>query len=432
MGGMPNQYQDDFFGAQLAGDQQAQQQADGRSAVNDIYQKYLGRDAEEGAYEAHWKNAKGNLGTIEEAIKNSPEAQAYSSRTRTAQNPGEFPGTGGTVIQPDLFNLRNVLGAFLQDKIANWKPEAYGGDLSMGLDPMFGDAASMYRQGLDATNRDLEQFQGDLNPLRQLSQTGGAPDIVSALEGIRTKGMMDIEDQSAQIREKFGRMGLGHSSDISEYLGRGVSRGVADINSQQSQLIASIMDSAANRKLSAAQGLAGANTGMAGLRAGAYGQAAGGLAGIGAASQSVKEGNLSRQYAEFVRMQQPNPYLASATGYATGFAPPKPVIPEQGGNNMAGFLAALGPIGAALIGLSDRNVKEDIRPIKASNVEAALASLPIYNWKYKGSPTPHIGPMAQDFQKAFGVGDGRNIALIDVMGVLLASQKAVMERFAHA
>jgi hypothetical protein len=108
------------------------------------------------------------------------------------------------------------------------------------------------------------------------------------------------------------------------------------------------------------------------------------------------------------------------------------VIPEQGGNNMAGFLAALGPIGAALIGLSDRNVKEDIRPIKASNVEAALASLPIYNWKYKGSPTPHIGPMAQDFQKAFGVGDGRNIALIDVMGVLLASQKAVMERFAHA
>jgi len=429
MGGMPYGANDDFFGAQLTGGTGADQN---RDQVNQIYQQYLGRDLDPGAFEAHWKNSKGNLDVISNAVQNSPEAQAYAARTRTADNPGAYPGTGGTVIQPDLYGLRNVLGGFLQDQIVNWKAQPYGGNLEAQTDPLFGDAASMYRTGVEKTNADLDSFYGGLNPLRSLADNGGAPDISAALENIRQRGLMDIQDQSAQIREKFGRMGLGQSSDIAEYLGRGTSRGIADINQQQSTLLASIMDSAANRRLSAAQGLSTSLGSGAAIRSSSYQGAAGGLANIGAQSQAVRENNLARQYADFVRMQQPNPYISDAAGYAGNFAPVKPVIPEQNSNWLAGLLGALGPIGGALIGMSDRNLKENIEETPASEVVAAMTGLPIYRWNYKGDKTPHIGPMAQDFQKAFGAGDGKTIHLVDVMGVLLASQKAVMERFANA
>jgi hypothetical protein len=37
----------------------------------------------------------------------------------------------------------------------------------------------------------------------------------------------------------------------------------------------------------------------------------------------------------------------------------------------------------------------------------------------------HLGPMAQEFKRVFGVGDGKTIAMVDVVGVMLASQKAL-------
>jgi hypothetical protein len=78
--------------------------------------------------------------------------------------------------------------------------------------------------------------------------------------------------------------------------------------------------------------------------------------------------------------------------------------------------------------MSDRNMKTDIAPVAAKDVLARLDALPIFRWKYKGDATPHIGPMAQDFQAAFGVGDGRTINLVDVVGVMLASQKGLAEK----
>ena len=70
-----------------------------------------------------------------------------------------------------------------------------------------------------------------------------------------------------------------------------------------------------------------------------------------------------------------------------------------------------------------QNLKEDIEPVDTESVAKALKGLPISRWKYKGDSVRHIGPMAQDFQEAFGVGDGKHIHLVDVMGVLLAGMK---------
>lgn len=51
-------------------------------------------------------------------------------------------------------------------------------------------------------------------------------------------------------------------------------------------------------------------------------------------------------------------------------------------------------------------------------------TLPISTWRYRteSSGAVHVGPMAQDFHAAFGLGDSdRSIGLLDASGVALAS-----------
>jgi hypothetical protein len=85
--------------------------------------------------------------------------------------------------------------------------------------------------------------------------------------------------------------------------------------------------------------------------------------------------------------------------------------------------------------ISDRNAKENFAPVDGRDILARLATIPIETWNYKAEdPTiRHIGPMAQDFSKAFGVGeDDKRIHMIDASGVALASiqalHKMVLER----
>ena len=77
---------------------------------------------------------------------------------------------------------------------------------------------------------------------------------------------------------------------------------------------------------------------------------------------------------------------------------------------------------------SDRSLKGDITPIDSRSVLERVAQLPITQWKMKAerSGAKHIGPMAQDFYAAFGLGDDdRYIALGDGQGVALAAIQAL-------
>ena len=59
---------------------------------------------------------------------------------------------------------------------------------------------------------------------------------------------------------------------------------------------------------------------------------------------------------------------------------------------------------------SDRSLKEGFAPVDSRAVLAAVAALPIERWSYKGETVRHLGPMAQDFAAAFGLGaDDRHI-----------------------
>ena len=87
-----------------------------------------------------------------------------------------------------------------------------------------------------------------------------------------------------------------------------------------------------------------------------------------------------------------------------------------GGGNMT--------IAGTLNQLSDVNAKQDFEPLDSSDVLAKVAALPMSEWSFKndGPGVRHVGPMAQDFRAAFGLGvDERHITALDAAGVALAA-----------
>ena len=78
----------------------------------------------------------------------------------------------------------------------------------------------------------------------------------------------------------------------------------------------------------------------------------------------------------------------------------------------------------AILNLSDRNAKTHIRPVDSKDILIRVARLPVATWDFKTSLTQHhLGPMAQDFHAAFGLGgdDDTHINLGDLAGVSLAA-----------
>ncbi len=88
-------------------------------------------------------------------------------------------------------------------------------------------------------------------------------------------------------------------------------------------------------------------------------------------------------------------------------------------------------ISGALTQGSDRNSKRDIVPVDGGDVLERLSQVPIAQWSYKADKngTRHMGPMAQDFHEAFGLGsDPTRIAPLDVAGAALAAVRTLDER----
>jgi len=91
-------------------------------------------------------------------------------------------------------------------------------------------------------------------------------------------------------------------------------------------------------------------------------------------------------------------------------------------NHLAGVTMAAG--GNAWIAVSDSTKKRNIRLSDTKAVLTKISELPIKEWEYKSEAegTEHIGPMAQDFWNAFGLGsDSLGIETIDADGVLFAA-----------
>jgi hypothetical protein len=80
---------------------------------------------------------------------------------------------------------------------------------------------------------------------------------------------------------------------------------------------------------------------------------------------------------------------------------------------------------------SDRNLKEDFRAVDLRDVLSRLIEMPVFNYRLKQTTDPSVrllGPMAQDFKAAFGLGENdTTINTGNEMGVALAAIKGLYQ-----
>jgi hypothetical protein len=126
--------------------------------------------------------------------------------------------------------------------------------------------------------------------------------------------------------------------------------------------------------------------------------------------------------AKTVATAVPNVFLVRASGGVAFYS----------AANLASGVS-LAPGSGAWSTLSDRAAKTGIARIDDELILAKLAALPVSEWSYttQGSAVRHLGPMAQDFRAAFGLGeDDRHISTVDEEGVALAAIKALQTEVA--
>ncbi len=124
--------------------------------------------------------------------------------------------------------------------------------------------------------------------------------------------------------------------------------------------------------------------------------------------------------AAMIRSTAPNEFIVRATGGVGFYTSMSPVIGVELSQNGSGWL-----------NVSDVNVKTNFRDLADDDVLAKIAAMPVREWNYvtQDASVRHVGPTAQDFRAAFGLGESpRHINTIDADGIALAAVKALEAR----
>lgn len=119
-----------------------------------------------------------------------------------------------------------------------------------------------------------------------------------------------------------------------------------------------------------------------------------------------------------LHIQANNPTLR-VQSLTTGVDPLR--LDENGNLTLAGVLTEA----------SSMHLKENRKAVNSAEVLEKLRSLPVETWNYRTDDdgVRHMGPMAQTFYAAFGLGvDDEHLAPLDANGVALASIQALLDR----
>jgi len=84
----------------------------------------------------------------------------------------------------------------------------------------------------------------------------------------------------------------------------------------------------------------------------------------------------------------------------------------------------LAPGGTSWLVASDRALKDDVRAVTPREILERLVRMPVATWHLKSQDAEirHMGPMAQDFRAAFGLGESEvAINTVDADGVAFAA-----------
>lgn len=91
----------------------------------------------------------------------------------------------------------------------------------------------------------------------------------------------------------------------------------------------------------------------------------------------------------------------------------------------------LAPGSGSWTSMSDRNAKEHFAAVDPKAVLEKVVTLPLFTWNYKSQDPGirHMGPTAQDFHAAFGLGESDiGITTVDIEGVALASIQGLNQK----
>ncbi|HEX9816179.1 MAG TPA: tail fiber domain-containing protein [Candidatus Thermoplasmatota archaeon] len=99
------------------------------------------------------------------------------------------------------------------------------------------------------------------------------------------------------------------------------------------------------------------------------------------------------------------------------------------GTDVSNGNGAHATVGGVWTNGSSRSFKDGFEEIDKIDVLERLAVLPVTRWRYRGDDkSEHIGPTAEDFREAFGLGhDQRYITTVDADGVALAAIQGLYE-----
>lgn len=159
------------------------------------------------------------------------------------------------------------------------------------------------------------------------------------------------------------------------------------------------------------------------------------LEGVGAQQQAMEQAKLDQAQAKWLEAQNEGLRdLGVLSGVVSG-------MPSFGGtatstpSQASQFGQALGTIGAVASFFSDQNIKSGRRPVRDEDALAAVERTPVERWRYdpaKGGPddggVEHIGPMAQSVARNLGIGNGRSIPVVDMMGTQMAATRALAKK----
>lgn len=344
----------------------------------------------------------------------------YNPYYPPANNPQSYyPSSGAysdanvTNIPPDLQGLRSVLSNYFTQNVGDVPPSYPGsfniGDTS-GMSALFGMAQNnpqMIASLLSGGQGGIAQLLGGANTggfnsltsgaiqsaggysslatpsALSIAQTGGAPtqQLLAALAAIQNSGQTNINSNLAQIREQYGAQGTGVGSDVNNALALGATTGQQNIESQQSSLLAQVLQNAASTQLggvNALAGLGGLNVNAYNTGGNIYGQGQslnlnsilGGVNALPNYASALNSSNASslqalgvlgglqsnnaqfgitNDYNNFVRMTSPSPFLTLGTQYGSTFPGVQQPIPSAGTTLGAAGIAAGGSILGALL-----------------------------------------------------------------------------------
>jgi hypothetical protein len=127
---------------------------------------------------------------------------------------------------------------------------------------------------------------------------------------------------------------------------------------------------------------------------------------------------------------------SSTSIFAAATAPNQFMVKAAGGtifysNSVLSSGVSLAPGGGAWLTLSDKNSKENFKKMNKETILHKIAGLDIPSWNYKSQNERirHLGPMAQDFYAAFGLGENNTtITTTDIDGINMLAIQALTDR----